>query len=225
MIDYPRMVPAPQENPSLSIHDHVSPLLSVGAQAAPRILRKISLKTTTDRGKRSNKTKAPPATLSVNFCDIRGLHSNLNAVHYHLETARPALLFLTETQVSSPADVSYLSYPGYKLEHSFVPRAGFCVYVREDICSRRLGRLEGSDLSILWLHVDSDDHPHVCGYLYRSHSSNAETDRLFEHFQMATDSLLQQIPSAEIVILGDFKAHHAAWLGSRLTDHAGEICS
>ncbi|CAK1602927.1 unnamed protein product [Parnassius mnemosyne] len=38
---------------------------------------------------------------------------------------------------------------------------------------------------------------------------------------MATDSLLQQVPSAEIVILGDFNAHHAEWLGSRLTDHAG----
>ncbi|CAK1596057.1 unnamed protein product [Parnassius mnemosyne] len=38
---------------------------------------------------------------------------------------------------------------------------------------------------------------------------------------MATDFLLQQIPSAEIVILGDFNAHHAEWLGSRLTDHAG----
>ncbi|CAK1578452.1 unnamed protein product [Parnassius mnemosyne] len=38
---------------------------------------------------------------------------------------------------------------------------------------------------------------------------------------MATDSMLQQVPSAEIVILGDFNAHHAEWLGSRLTDHAG----
>ncbi|CAG5059768.1 unnamed protein product [Parnassius apollo] len=124
-------------------------------------------------------------------------------------------------QVSSPADVSNLCYPGYKLEHSFVPRAGVCVCVREDICYRCLGRLEGSDLSILWLRVDSDDHPRVFGCLYRSHSGNAETDRLFDHVQMATDSFLQQIPSAEIVIFGDFNAYHAEWLGSCLTDHAG----
>ncbi|CAK1589472.1 unnamed protein product [Parnassius mnemosyne] len=38
---------------------------------------------------------------------------------------------------------------------------------------------------------------------------------------MAADSVLQQVPSAEIVILGDFNAHHAEWLGSRSTDHAG----
>ncbi|CAG4968326.1 unnamed protein product [Parnassius apollo] len=220
----------PQEGtstPGESLAEHPRPCFSTserGCSGCPAYSGgggNIPLKTKTARGKRSNRTKATPATLSVNFCNIRGLHSNLNAVHYHLETAGPALLFLTETQVSSPADVSYLSCPGYKVEHSFVPRAGVCVYVRDDICSRRLGRLEGSDLSILWLRVDSDDHPRVYGCLYRSHSGNAETDRLFDHVQMAADSLLQQIPSAEVVILGDFNAHHAEWLGSRLTDHAG----
>ncbi|CAF4937092.1 unnamed protein product [Pieris macdunnoughi] len=39
--------------------------------------------------------------------------------------------------------------------------------------------------------------------------------------QMATDSLLERVPTAEIVILGDFNAHHADWLGSETTDHAG----
>ncbi|CAK1584631.1 unnamed protein product [Parnassius mnemosyne] len=159
---------------------------------------------------------------SRHFCNIRGLHSNFTAVHYYLETAKPALLFLTEARVSSAADTSYLSYPGYKLEHSFVPRAGFCVYVREDICFGRPGSLEGTDLSYLWLHVVSDDHPRVYGCLYRSHSSNADTDRLIDHVQMAADSVLRQVSSAEIVILGDFNAHHGGWLGSRLTDHA--IC-
>ncbi|CAK1594722.1 unnamed protein product [Parnassius mnemosyne] len=86
---------------------------------------------------------------------------------------------------------------------------------------RRLGSLEGTDLSILWLRVDSDDHPRVYGCLYRSHSGNADTDLLIDHVQMAADSVLQQIPSTEIVILGDFNAHHAEWLGSRFTDHAG----
>ncbi|XP_045541428.1 uncharacterized protein LOC123722911 [Papilio machaon] len=173
------------------------------------------------QGKRSKALSAPPVTHAVDFCNIRGLHSNLEAVHYHLRTAKPALLFLTETQISSPADTSYLSCPGYKLEQSFLPRAGVCVYVREDICSRRLSLLEGRDLSLLWLRVDGDDHPRVYACLYRSHSGNAETDRLMEQVQTATDSVLAQIPSAEIVVLGDFNAHHADWLGSRTTDHAG----
>lgn len=176
--------------------------------------------TTALRGKSKN-ARRPLTTLAVDFCNIRGLHSNIHAVHYHLETAKPALLFLTETQISSPADTSYLSYPGYSLEHAFIPKAGVCVYVRDDISSRRLCNLEGRDLSILWLRVDGDDHPRVYACLYRSHSGDAETDHLLDHVQMATDLVLQQIPSAEIVILGDFNAHHAEWLGSRKTDHAG----
>lgn len=38
---------------------------------------------------------------------------------------------------------------------------------------------------------------------------------------MALDSWLQQIPSVEIVILLDFNAQHADWLGSRTDDQAG----
>ncbi|XP_063540969.1 uncharacterized protein LOC134749894 [Cydia strobilella] len=172
------------------------------------------------RGK-SKATSAPLATLAVDFCNIRGLHSNLNAVHLHLETAKPALLFLTETQIASPADTSYLSYPGYGLEHSFSPRAGVCVYVRDDISFRRLNNLEGRDLSTLWLRIDNDHHPRVYSCLYRSHSGDAETDRLIEQIQTAADSVQQQIPSAEIIVLGDFNAHNAEWLGSSKTDHAG----
>ncbi|XP_045509327.1 uncharacterized protein LOC123704883 [Colias croceus] len=172
--------------------------------------------------KKTNHLSANCSTLlSVDFCNIRGLNSNLEAVHHHLETAKPALLFLTETQISSPADTSYLNYPGYVLEHTFVPRAGVCVYAREDICCRRLGNLEGIDLSLLWLRVDCDNQPRVYACLYRSHSGNTETDRLIEKIQTSIDILLQKIPTIEIVVLGDFNAHHAEWLCSRNTDHAG----
>ncbi|XP_013143050.1 PREDICTED: uncharacterized protein LOC106106938 [Papilio polytes] len=173
------------------------------------------------RGKHSKRRSTSPATLSVDLCNVRGLRSNLEAVHHHLETAKPALLFLTETQISSPADTSFLHYPGYKLEYCFLPRAGVCVYIRGDICSRRLAHLEGRDLSVLWLRVDSDDHPRVYACLYRSHGGNTDTDQLMELVQMGTESVLEQIPSAEVVVLGDFNAHHAEWLGSRTTDHAG----
>ena len=75
------------------------------------------------QGKRDVRSTATPSTLNVDFCNIRGLHSNLNAVHHHLETARPALLFLTETQIARPSDTAYLQYPGYKIEHNVMPHA------------------------------------------------------------------------------------------------------
>ncbi|XP_045446691.1 uncharacterized protein LOC123654874 [Melitaea cinxia] len=93
--------------------------------------------------------------LKVHLSNIRGLHSNLESVHHHLETEKPQLLFLTETQIRCPADTAYLSYPGYSLEHRFIPRAGVCVYVRDDICIKRLKHLETSSYSILWVLVDT----------------------------------------------------------------------
>ncbi|CAH2093490.1 unnamed protein product [Euphydryas editha] len=156
--------------------------------------------------------------MTLDFCNIRGLYNNLKAVHYHPQTAKPALFFLTETQISL---LSRNQIFGNFQEHFFVPQAGVCVYIREDVCSRPLGSLEGRYISILWLHIHSDDDPRVYACLYRSHSTNDETDQLIEHIQMATDSVLQQILSAEIIILGDSNSHHTEWLVSLTTDHAG----
>ena len=69
------------------------------------------------QGKRDVRSTATPSTLNVGFCNIRGLHSNLNAVHHHLDKVRPALLFLTEIQIARPSDTAYLLLPGYKIEH------------------------------------------------------------------------------------------------------------
>ena len=172
-----------------------------------------------DKSKRCS--AASSSTLKMDYCNIRGMHSNINAVHQHLETAQPTILFLTETQISCPADTSYLHYPGYKLEHKFVRRAGVCMYVREDICCRRLQGLEEGDLSVLWARVDYGGHTKIYACLYRSHSGDTDTARLFQHLQLATDKVLEQYPTAELVILGDFNAHHVEWLNSRSTDFAG----
>lgn len=174
--------------------------------------------------KKRNKvcTAAPPSTLIVDACNIRGLHSNLNAVHHHLETAKPALFFLTETQISTPADVSYLMYPGYSLEHKFVSKAGVCMFVRDDICCRRIDSLEERDLSLIWARVDLGGRTHIYACLYRSHSGDTETDRLFGHVQRGIDDILQRLPSAEVTVLGDFNGHHVEWLGSTHNDYAGK---
>lgn len=54
-------------------------------------------------------------------------------LNHHLETAKPTLLFLTEMQISSATDTSYLTSSRYGLEHSFMSKAGVCVYTRDDI--------------------------------------------------------------------------------------------
>lgn len=163
----------------------------------------------------------PTKELGVDFANVRGLHSNLNAVHQHLETAHPGLLFLTETQIRRPADTSYLHYPGYTLEESFQAKAGVCLFVRSDVCCRRLRCLEDPSFSILWVLVTMDAKSRLYGCLYRSHNGDSETTRLFNHLSKVTDIAQERYPQAELVILGDFNAHHEPWLGSSKTDHAG----
>lgn len=162
--------------------------------------------------------------LKVHLANIRGLHSNLNPVHHHLETEKPHLLFLTETQIRCPLDAAYLHYPGYTLEHSFKQRAGVCVYARDDICCRRLRNLEDSSFSTLWVLVDTGVEKILYCSVYRSHADNSETTRLFQHLSASAEVALQRYPSAQLVVLGDFNAHHQEWLFPfQNTDHAGRL--
>ncbi|XP_064076269.1 uncharacterized protein LOC135194589 [Vanessa tameamea] len=60
---------------------------------------------------------------------------------------------------------------------------------------------------------------YVC--LYRSHNGDLETSQLFDHLSRVADLAQEQFPYAELVFLGDFKAHHESWLNSFKIDHAG----
>lgn len=124
-------------------------------------------------------------------------------LHHNLETAKPALLFLTETQISPPADTSYLNYPGYKLEHKFLPRAGVCLFVRGDICCRRLA-LNQSEESVVWVCVKQGGLSPVYACVYNNRHGVYESNRFFEHIQCATDKVLERNPSAKLLVLGDF---------------------
>ncbi|KAJ0171262.1 hypothetical protein K1T71_012812 [Dendrolimus kikuchii] len=174
------------------------------------------------RNKRNVKQRLHSLSLKVHLSNIRGLHSNLVAVHHHLETEKPALLFLSETQIGPPSDVAYLSYPGFTLEHNFKPRAGVCLYARDDICYRRLRNLEDPRFSVIWVMIDTGIEKIIYACIYRSHKGDQETTRLTEYLCEAADAGQQKYPAAQLVLLGDFNAHHQDWLyPHQFTDHAG----
>ena len=54
--------------------------------------------------------------ITIDFCNIRGLNSNLDPVHLHRQLSKPNLLFLTETQISLNYDIYSLKFPHY---HTF----------------------------------------------------------------------------------------------------------
>ncbi|CAG4951785.1 unnamed protein product [Colias eurytheme] len=114
-------------------------------------------------------------------------------------------------------------YPGYALEYNFHLKAGTCVYVRDDICLLRLRHLEEPSFSVLWALVDTGCEKIVYACVYRSHSGNSETTRLFNYLSEAADRTQTLYPTAQLVFLGDFNACHADWLYPfQKTDHAGK---
>src|SRR6201990_3098882 len=73
----------------------------------------------------------------INFCNIRGLFSNLHFVEHHLSSSRPHLLFLTEIQVSECSESKPYSVSFYCLYPQFSAKGRSCAYVRNDVvCSR-----------------------------------------------------------------------------------------
>jgi len=96
------------------------------------------------------------------------------------------------------------------------------VYARDDICIRRLRDLEESSISMIWLLADTGQEQILYACIYRSHSGDQETTRMLDHLSEVADVARERYPSAQLVILGDFNAHHREWLFPyQVTDHAG----
>src|ERR1700755_729713 len=80
----------------------------------------------------------------INFCNIRGLFSNLHFVEHHLSFSRPHLLFLTETQVSECSDANPTLFPPTVSILNFQPKADVA-----HMCATMLSVLVSLILSLL----------------------------------------------------------------------------
>ena len=52
--------------------------------------------------------------ISIEFCNIRGLNSNLDSVHLNLQLSNPNLFLVTETQISPNNNINSSQFPGYQ---------------------------------------------------------------------------------------------------------------
>ena len=95
-------------------------------------------------------------SLNLSFCNIRGLSSNFASVEHHLSSAKPDLLFLTETQLGEATDSRPYSVPSYFLYTNFKAKGGCCVYVRNNISCSRVPDCDSSEFSTLWLRLTSN---------------------------------------------------------------------
>ena len=167
---------------------------------------------------------------SISFCNIRGLSSNLNSVHQHLQSSNPHAFFLTETKLRplDPSKTSILSphlkFPGYELFSSFFPNGGVCAFIRSDVQTSRLRQFDLSNpgFQLIWLKISLPGTSKFICTLYRSPNSNNH-DFLFDHLSTSIDAITLQFPRSEIIILGDFNVHNSDWLvySSNITNPAG----
>ena len=171
-----------------------------------------------------------PKLFSISFCNIRGLSSNINPVHNHLQSINPYALFLTETKIKplEPSNSTVLSphlkFPGYELFSSFFPNGGVSAFIRFDVQTLHLKEFDLSNpgLQLFWLKISL---PYATKYictLYRSPNSNNH-ELLFDHLSKSIETITLQSPRSEINVLGNFNIHNSDWLSysSNVTNPAG----
>src|SRR6201990_1347100 len=158
----------------------------------------------------------------INFCNIRGLLSNLPFVEHHLSSSRPHLLFLTETQVLECADSKPYSVTSYCLYPQFSAKGGCCAYVRNDVICSRVSDLESPEFSTLWLKLSCNSTTKFICSVYLSPNST-DYPKFFDYLNSKIEPILSSSPFSEIIVLGEFHVHHRHWLSSSYHDPAGEL--
>ena len=147
---------------------------------------------------------------SISFCNIRGLSSNRNSVHLHLQSSNHHALFLTETKIR-PLDLNDNSIlfphpkcPGYELFSSFFPDGGVCAFICSDVQSSRLPQfdLANPGFQLIWMKNSLPNTSKLICTLYCSpNSTNHEL--LFDHLSKTIDKLLfnlHSLKSSSLVI-------------------------
>lgn len=153
---------------------------------------------------------------NIDFCNICGLKSNLNAVFSHLQNSSPDVLALSETQVFNNLDVDQFSYTGYNFEPAFFPHRGIGIYLKSNLVCKRLQHFEARSnekFAFIWIQVRIDNKLKFLCFLYRSQElSSDKTWEELDYLTVTVDEILSQHQDAEIVFFGDFNVHNKNWL-------------
>ena len=95
-----------------------------------------------DRGVRHNPRKGKIDSLTIHFANVRGLVTNKNCAHQHLESRSPDILVLTETKVSSNIYENEFYFERYQFEQAFESQRGLCIFVKNQIPYSRHNKYE-----------------------------------------------------------------------------------
>src|ERR1044072_6527473 len=180
-----------------------------------------------DNGVGATRTQLPAcpdarSIFFINFCNIRGLHSNFHFVEHHLSSSRPHILFLTETQVFECSDSKPYSVSSYCFYPQFSAKGGCCAYVRNDVVCSRVSNLESFEFSTLWLKLSCNSTTKFICSVYLSPNST-DYPKFVDYLNSKIEHILSSSPFSEIIILVDFNVHHRQLLSFNFHDPAGEF--
>ena len=96
---------------------------------------------------------------------------------------------------------------------------GLGIYVRDSLPVSRETQHESSEEYFICLRLALLHSTTFIIFLYRSPSSSDCS--VLNSVSNSIDSILQSAPHANILVCGDFNAHHSTWLNSQITDNAG----
>ena len=161
-----------------------------------------------------------PSSFTVNFCNIRGLRSNLPSVEHHLSSHLPNLLLLSETQVSCDVSPDSFNISHYNLYSKFRSKGGICAYCNINTPIARYMVLESPNFDALWLKICLPTTTIFLCFCYCS-PNNFDYSSFFEYLTSCHESLQLSNPHAEVLYIGDFNVHHTEWLNSSTTDSGG----
>ena len=163
-----------------------------------------------------------PKPISLAFSNIRGLRSNFVSVESFLLNSSPDILALSETNLNSSicsADFAVNGYLPLIRKDSDRHMHGLGIYVRDSLPISRELHLESGQHYFICLRLALLHSTSYIFFLYRSPSSNDCS--VLNAISTSIDTVLQSHPTANIIVCGDFNAHHTQWLNSLSTDVPG----
>ena len=163
--------------------------------------------------------------LRISFTNVRGLRGNFSSVEAYLESNKPDVLALSETNLQEDildADFSVKGYLPIRRKDS-THMLGLGVYIREGLPMARDQSLEIENQPFMCFRLALLHSTTYMYFLYRSPSSSSCS--VVEAVSSSIDKALIRQPSAKIICCGDFNIHHIEWLThSRDIDAAGRLC-
>jgi hypothetical protein len=160
--------------------------------------------------------------INLHFTNIRGLRTNFDELLAHSIRYKPAVIAINEPLLTEAIPDVQILLPSY---HPPVrknrPKGGITMYIHDSLSFLHLNTLSSPEHDFLWIKLSLA--PKVNIYLCCLYRSPSADDSIYDLLTTHIQQFYTEDPACEVVVLGDFNAHHKTWLGfSKNTDVHGE---